>query len=97
MTGRVLELMRHMAEAAGDWLEGADGVVRLEVAPVRAQLTLPLTALVVLHASHTQLPHHRLSKGLRGELGARERQSADRTDARSHGQLSQTVTTHGVA
>lgn len=97
MVGRVLELMRPVAEAANDWLEGADGVMRLEVAPVRAQLSLPLTALDVLHASHTQLPHHRLSKGLRGELGSPERLAADRTEARSHGQLSQTVTTHGVA
>ena len=44
--------------------ELASSVVRLELSHLRAQLTLPAAALVVLQTSHAQLPHHRLDEGL---------------------------------
>ena len=43
-------------------------VVRLELSHLCAQLTLPAAALVLLHTSHAQPPHHRLSEGLRCQL-----------------------------
>jgi len=73
MSGFLFDSADFVAQRAGCWLEGADGVVRLEVAPVRAQLSLPLTSLVVLHTSHAQLPHHRWTKG----CDAREERAND--------------------
>ena len=97
MIGLLFDSADFVAQRAGCWLEGADGVVRLEVAPVRAQLSLPLTSLVVLHTSHAQLPHHRLSKWLRGEFGVRERLAANRTVSRPASVLRQTLAAHSVA
>ena len=96
MSGFLFDSADFVAQRAGCWLEGADGVVRLEVAPVRAQLILPAAALVVLHASHAQPPHHRLDEGLRGEGGARERLAADRAVSRSASVLRQTLAANGV-
>jgi len=53
-----------VAQRAGGRLEWTDGVVHLELSHLRAQLTLPAAALVVLHTSHAQLPNHRLDEML---------------------------------
>jgi hypothetical protein len=85
-----------VAGQASGLFELASSVVRLELPHLRAQLSLPLTALVVLHASHAQTPHHRLCEGLRGEGGARERLAADRAVSRSASVLRQTLAANGV-
>jgi len=64
MVRHVFDTTLDVAGQACGLFELASSVVRLELSHLRAQLTLPAAALVVLHASHAQLPHHRLDEGL---------------------------------
>lgn len=84
------------AQAADGLLEGTDGVVRDQVAPVRPQLALPPAAFLTLQTMHAQLPHRVLSERLRGQLGERERLAADWTVGRSALMLRQTFATHNM-
>ena len=93
MIGLLFGSADFVAEAAHCLFDGALRVVRDEIAHLRAQLSLPLAALVLLHTSHAQLRHHRLDEGLRREGGARERLVADRTVSRAEVQSGQTVAT----
>jgi hypothetical protein len=79
MRHAIRSLHFHSAQGTLDTLERTSGVVRLEVAPVRAEQVRPRASELVLQALDTQLPHHALHERIRREATVRERSLAHRT------------------